>query len=444
MAEQRPDVRDVGRRILRRGAQGVSTVRRTVARRRSLFTYFAIIGPGVITACAGNDAGGIATFASVGADYGYRLLWLLIPLTFSLGIVQEMCARMGAVTGKGLSDLIRERFGVRWTAFVMLALLVANGGVTVSEFVGIAAALELIGVARFISVPIAAMAIWWLVVKGTYQRVERVFLAMSLVFLGYVVSAVLAHPPWATVAREIVRPHFDFSPAFLFSFVAIIGTTISPYMQVFIQSSVVEKGVRVENYRFTRIDVWAGTVFAILIVFFIVISTAATLHVNGQHVESAAQAATALRPLAGPYASILFAVGLFGASMLAAGVLPLATAYSISEAFGFEKGVSSTFREAPIFIGVFTFLVVLGATIAVMPGLSLFKVLIVTQVINGVLLPVILIAVLKLVNNRELMGNHVNGLFYNIAAWLTTIIVSLLSLLVILTTLFPKLFSSFS
>lgn len=432
-------MRGVGRRLLRRSAQGVSTVRRTVARRRSLVPYFAIIGPGVITACAGNDAGGIATFASIGADYGYRLLWLLIPLTLSLGIVQEMCARMGAVTGKGLSDLIRERFGVRWTAFVMLALLVANGGVTVSEFVGIAAALELIGVARFISVPIAAAAIWWLVVKGTYQRVERVFLAMSLVFIAYVVSAFLAHPPWGTVAREIVRPHFEFTPAFLFSFVAVIGTTISPYMQVFIQSSVVEKGVRVENYRFTKIDVWVGTVFAILVVFFIVISTAATLHTNGEHVESAAQAATALRPLAGPYASILFAVGLFGASMLAAGVLPLATAYSISEAFGFEKGVSSSFREAPIFIGVFTFLVVLGATVAVMPGLSLIRVLIVTQVINGVLLPVILIAVLKLVNNRELMGRHVNGPLYNIAAWLTTIIVSLLSLMVILSTLFPNL-----
>ena len=444
MTGPQPDVRGVGRRLLRRSAQGVSTVRRTVARRRSLVPYFAIIGPGVITACAGNDAGGIATFASIGADYGYRLLWLLIPLTISLGIVQEMCARMGAVTGKGLSDLIRERFGVRWTAFVMLALLIANGGVTVSEFVGIAAALELIGIARYISVPIAAAAIWWLVVKGTYQRVERVFLAMSLVFLGYVVSAFLAHPPWATVAREIVRPHFDFTPAFLFSFVAVIGTTISPYMQVFIQSSVVEKGVRAENYRFTKIDVWVGTVFAIMIVFFIVISTAATLHVKGEHVESAAQAAAALRPLAGPYASILFAVGLFGASMLAAGVLPLATAYSISEAFGFEKGVSSTFREAPIFIGVFTFLVVLGATVAVMPGLSLIHVLIVTQVINGVLLPVILIAVLKLVNNRELMGHHVNGIFYNIAAWLTTIIVSLLSLLVILTTLFPKLFSTFN
>src|SRR5436309_11595888 len=256
-------------------------MRRSVARRRSLFTYFAIIGPGVITAAAGNDAGGIATFASVGADYGYRLLWLLIPLTISLGIVQEMCARMGAVTGKGLADLIREKFGVRWTAFVMLALLIANGGVTVSEFVGIAAAMELFGVARYISVPIAAIAIWWLVVKGSYQRVERVFLAMSLVFLGYIVSAFLAHPPWGTVAVELVHPHFELAPAYLFTFVAVIGTTISPYMQVFIQSSVVEKGVRPENYRLTRIDVWVGTIFAILIVFFIVNSTSPTLHVVG-------------------------------------------------------------------------------------------------------------------------------------------------------------------
>jgi Mn2+/Fe2+ NRAMP family transporter len=435
---EQPDVRGAGRRLLRRSAQGV---RRTVARRPRILAYLAIVGPGVITAAAGNDAGGIATFASVGADYGYRLLWLLIPLTISLGIVQEMCARMGAVTGKGLSDLIRERFGVRWTAFVMLALLVANGGVTISEFVGIAAALELLAVPRFVSVPIAAMAIWWLVVRGTYQRVERVFLAMSLVFLAYVVSAFLAHPPWATVAREIIRPHFDLTPTFLFTFVAVIGTTISPYMQVFIQSSVVEKGVRAENYRLTRIDVWVGTVLAILIVFFIVISTAATLNVHGEHVESAAQAARALRPLAGPYAEMLFAIGLFGASMLAAGVLPLATAYSISEAFGFEKGVSSSFREAPIFLGVFTFLVVLGATVAMMPGLSLINVLIVTQVINGVLLPVVLIVVLKLVNNRELMGTHVNGPIYNIAAWLTTIIVSALSILVIVSTLFPNLFS---
>lgn len=439
MPEQRTDVRDAGRKLLERSAQGVSRVRRTMARRPRALLYLAVIGPGVITACAGNDAGGIATFASVGADYGYKLIWLLLPLTLSLGIVQEMCARMGAVTGKGLSDLIRERFGVRWTAFVMLALLIANGGVTVSEFVGIAAAMELLGVARYVSVPIAAIAIWWLVVKGTYRRVERVFLAMSLVFLAYVVSAFLAHPPWRTVAVELVHPHLELTPIYLMSLVAIIGTTISPYMQVFIQSSVVEKGVRLENYRMVRADVWIGTVFAILIVFFIVVSTAATLNVHGEHVDSAEQAARALKPLAGPYAEMLFAIGLFGASMLAAGVLPLATAYSISEAFGFEKGVSSSFREAPIFLGVFTFLVAVGAFIAILPGLPLIRVLIVTQVINGLLLPVILIAILLLVNNRELMGAYVNGRLYNVAAWLTAIVVSALSILLIVVTLFPNI-----
>ena len=433
MPEPPTNVRGAGRRILRRGAQGV---RRTVARRPRLFLYLSVLGPGIITANAGNDAGGIATFASVGADHGYKLLWLLIPLTISLGMVQEMCARMGAVTGKGLADLIRERFGVRWTALVMLALLIANGGVTVSEFVGIAAAMELFGVARYISVPIAAIVIWWLVVKGNYQRVERVFLAMTLVFLGYIVSAFLARPSWGTVAREMVRPSIEITPLYLFTLVAIIGTTISPYMQVFIQSSVVEKRVRPENYAFTKADVWAGTVFAILIVFFIVVSTSATLHVRGEHVDSAAQAARALRPFAGAYAEVLFAIGLFGASMLAAGVVPLATAYSITEAFGFEKGVSNTFREAPIFIGIFTFLVALGALIAIMPGLPIISVLLLTQVINGVLLPVILFAILRLVNDRELMGRHINGALYNVAAWATVLIVSASSLLLIGITVF--------
>lgn len=438
MARHGTDAPGAGRRLLRRSAQGV---RRTVARRPRLLTYLAILGPGVITANAGNDAGGIATYASAGADHGYSILWTLIPITIGLGIVQEMCARMGAVTGKGLADLIRERFGVRWTALVMLALLIANGGVTVSEFVGIAAATELMGVPRFVSVPLAAAAVWWLVVKGTYKRVERIFLLMSLVFVGYIIAAFLAHPDWHQVLVGTLRPTIRLEPVYLFTIVALIGTTISPYMQVFVQSSVVEKGVTVDDYRPTRIDVWAGTIFSDAIAFFIIVSTASALFKYGIRVDSAADAATALRPLAGPYAGMLFAIGLFGASMLAAGVLPLATAYSISEAFGFEKGVSSSFREAPIFLGVFTFLVVLGATVAMLPGLSLIHVLIVTQVINGVLLPVILIAVLKLVNNRELMGTHINGPIYNIAAWLTTITVSLLSILLIISTLFPNLFS---
>jgi Mn2+/Fe2+ NRAMP family transporter len=394
----------------------------------------------MITANAGNDAGGIATFATVGADHGYRLLWILIPITISLGLVQEMCARMGAVTGKGLADLIRERFGVRWTALVMFALLIANGGVTVSEFVGIAAATELFGIPRFISVPIAAISIWWLIVKGSYKRVERVFLLMTLVFMGYVVSAFLARPEWGTVALELVRPRFSLDQAYLFTVVAIVGTTISPYMQVYVQSSVVEKGVTPEEYQRTRIDVWVGTVFAIVIVFFIMVSTAATLHRHGIQVNSAEDAARALRPLAGNYAEVLFGLGLFGASMLAAGVLPLATAYSVSEALGFEKGVSRSFREAPTFIGIFTFLVAVGAAIAVIPKLPLIKVLLVTQVINGLLLPVILFAILRLINNRELMGAHVNGRIYNIGAWLTAIIVTSLSLLLVLVTLFPGLF----
>jgi len=421
---------------MRRGARGV---RQTVARRKRLLAYLAILGPGMITANAGNDAGGIATFASVCADFGYSLLWLLIPITISLGRVQEMCARMGAVTGKGLADLIRERFGVRWTALIMLALLVANAGVTVSEFVGIAAATELFGISHYISVPLAAIMVWWLIVKGSYKRVERAFLLMSLVFLGYIVSAFLSRPDWSAVAVGLVRPEFKLEHAFLFTFVAVIGTTISPYMQVYVQSSVVEKGVTPENYAKTKADVWVGTVFAIVIVFFIIVSTAATLHKSGIQISTAADAAHALRPLAGRYAEVLFGLGLFGASMLAAGVLPLATAYSISEALGFEKGVSRSFREAPIFLGTFTFLVAVGAAIAIVPNLPLIRVLLVTQVINGLLLPIVLFAILKLVNNRELMGRYVNGPLYNVAAWLTAIVVTLLSLLYILTTLFPNL-----
>lgn len=436
MAERREAVRAAGRRLMRRGA---SRVRGPLVRR--LLMYLAILGPGMITANAGNDAGGIATFASIGAEFGYSLLWILIPIAISLGIVQEMCSRMGAVTGKGLADLIRERFGVRWTALVMLALLIANAGVTVSEFVGIAAATELFGVYRFVSVPLAAVAIWWLVVKGSYQRVEKVFLLMSLVFMGYVVSAFLSRPDWSAVAVGLVKPTFKLEHAFLFTIVAVVGTTISPYMQVYVQSSVVEKGVTTDDYSKTRTDVWLGTIFAILIVFFIVVSTAATLHRTGIQITGAEDAARALRPLAGRYAETLFGVGLFGASMLAAGVLPLATAYSITEALGFEKGVSRSFKEAPIFLGTFTFLIAVGAAIAVIPNLPLIRVLLVTQVINGLLLPVVLFAVLKLVNNRELMGAHVNGRLYNLAAWLTAIVVTVISLLYIVSITFPSLFA---
>jgi NRAMP (natural resistance-associated macrophage protein)-like metal ion transporter len=429
------DVREAGRRLWRRGSR---RVRRAAAERKGLLAYLAVLGPGMVAANAGNDAGGIATYASAGATYGYKLLWALIPITVSLGLVQEMCARMGVVTGKGLADLIREQFGVRWTMLIMLALLVANAGVTVSEFAGIAVSTELFGVPRFLSVPLAALAVWWLVVKGSYRRVERVFLVMSLVFLGYIISAFMAHPNWGEVARAAVHPTFQLDSRYLFMLVALIGTTISPYMQVFVQSSVVEKGVALEEYNLTRADVWVGTVFAISIAFFIVVSTSATLHRAGltRELESAAEAAQALAPLAGEYARTLFGVGLFGASMLAAGVLPLATAYSVSEALGFEKGVSRSFREAPIFLGIFTFLIAVGALVSILPGLPLWRVLVATQFINGLLLPVILIAVLRLASNRELMGARANGRAYNLVAWLTVFVVSALSLLLVGRTIF--------
>src|SRR5919107_665213 len=287
-----PSGLDARRECVGRGSPSVA-VQRAASSRRGLLAYLAVIGPGMIAANAGNDAGGIATYASAGADYGYNLLWTLIPLVLALGIVQETCARMGAVTGKGLSDLIREQFGVRWTVLVMLALLVANGGVTVSEFVGIAAATELFGVPRYVSVPLAAFAVWWLVVKGSYRRVERVFLLMSLVFLGYIVSAFLARPDWGEMAGALVRPEFRPDAGYLFTVVALIGTTISPYMQVFVQSSVVEKGVTADDYPLTRADVWTGTAFAMAVAFFIMVATAATLHRAGVRIETADDAARA-------------------------------------------------------------------------------------------------------------------------------------------------------
>lgn len=424
MAEKGVAIENATRRWLRRTRR---TLRRTVGRRSPVLTFLAVLGPGMVAANAGNDAGGIATYASVGASYGYKLLWTLFPVAISLAIVQEMCARMGAVTGKGLADLVREQFGVRWTALVMLALLIANTGVTVSEFVGIAAATELFGIPRYFSVPVAALSIWWLVVRGSYQRVERVFLLMSLVFFGYIAAAFLARPDWHVVARGLVRPTVHFDGEYLFTIIALVGTTISPYMQVFVQSSVVEKGMTADDCAHVRADVWTGTLFAIITAFFIIVSTAATLHPYGIRVETAADAARALAPLAGRYAEILFATGLFGASMLAAGVLPLATAYSISEAFGFEKGVSHSFREAPIFLGIFTFLVAVGGLVAILPGLPLIRVLLVTQVINGLLLPVLLVAILRLASDRELMKEHANTPAYNAIAWLTVMGVSALS-----------------
>jgi len=402
--------------------------------RRKWLVYLSLLGPGIVTASAGNDAGGIATYANAGAQYGYSLIWTMIVLIPALAVVQEMCARMGAVTGKGLTDLIREEFSLRWTAFVMLALLVANGGIVVSEFVGIAAAFELFGVSKYIAVPIMSFVIWVLIARGSYRRVERVFLGMALILFTYPVAAFLAHPAWGEVARQTVHPSVSLSGAYLFSVVTIIGTTISPYMQLYVQSSVAEKGVSPRDFPVTRADVYIGSLFANIIAILIIVATGATLFVKGIQIDTAADAARALEPLAGPFAKVLFGVGLLGASLLAAGVLPLATAYGLSEAFGFEKGVNRGWRDAPVFLSIFTGLIVLGAAIALIPGLPLVQVLLVTQLINGLALPFVLISVLRLVNNRELMGEHRNGRAYNVVAVVTTVVVSLLSVALLVNT----------
>lgn len=428
MTESRLAVKKLGLKLRREG----SRLQRRLSARNKILTYLALLGPGIIAANAGNDASGIATYSTVGAAYGYKLLWAFIPMTLSLIIVQEMCVRMGVVTGKGLSDLIREQFGVRWTAVVMLSLLIANTGVIISEFVGIAQASELFGIPRYVTVPVTAAAIWWLVVKGTQKRVERVFLLMSLVFLCYVVSAFLAHPNWKEVGEGFVRPTFELNGGYLFTVMAVIGTTITPFMQVFVQSSVVEKGTTKEDYPLARLDVVIGTIFACLISAFIVISTAATLHVQGiTEIHSATDAARAFAPIAGEYATFIFAIGLFGAAMLAMGVLPLATAYSLSEALGFEKGLAHSFREAPIFLGIFTSLIVVGAIVALIPNIPQIQLLVFTQCINGLLLPVLLIAIVLLSNNREIMGDFKNSFAFNLLAWTITIVVSILSLLLI-------------
>lgn len=420
----------------------LSAVSRFPARlRRSLsehtfLAYLAVLGPGIITANAGNEAGGIATYSSVGAAYGYTLLWTFVPMLLSLIVVQEMCVRMGVVTGQGLADLIREQFGVRLTVVVMAALVIANTGMTVSQFVGVAQASELFGIPRYFTIPVASAVMWWLVVKGTQKRVERIFLAISLVFLFYVISAFMARPDWGQVASEIATPSFSTDSGYLFMMIALIGTTITPFMQFFVQSSTVEKGLDEDELSLARFDMVAGMVFATVIAAFIVISTAATLHVNGiTSIEDAATAASALAPVAGEYAKYIFAIGLFGASLLAMGVLPLATAYSVSEALGFEKGLSRSFREAPIFLGMFTGLIVLGAFVAMIPVIPQIRLLLITQAVNGLLLPVILVTIIRLSSSREIMGEYRNGRLFNAFAWLTTVVVSALSFLLLAQTI---------
>jgi Mn2+/Fe2+ NRAMP family transporter len=394
--------------------------------RLRVLMLFAVIGPGFITANVDNDPNGIFTYSDAGARFGYGLLWTLIPITIALIVVQEMTARMGAVTGKGLSDLIREQFGFRITFFLMLALVITNYGNVVGEFAGIASSLELFGVSKYVSVPVCAVIVWLMVLKGNYKTVEKVFLTASFFYVAYVIAGFLARPDWTTALVATVKPS-DFElfadRTYLYLMIAVIGTTIAPWMQFYLQASIVEKGVTPRQYGASRLDVIFGCIFTDVIAWFIVVACAATLYASGHHeIHDAADAAQAFRPLAGQYAYILFAAGLFNASLFAASILPLSTAYSVCEGLGVESGLDKKFREAPVFYWLYTILIALGAGVVLWPEFPLLKVAVLSQVINGILLPFVLIFMLLLVNKPDLMGKYVNSRVFNAIAWVTTIV----------------------
>jgi Mn2+/Fe2+ NRAMP family transporter len=402
-----------------------------------LLLLLAVVGPGIITANVDNDAGGITTYSVAGAHYGYSLLWMMPLVALALIVVQEMSARLGVVTGKGLADLIRERLGVRLTALIIAIFLFANLANTVSEFAGVAASMEIFGVTKYLSVPIAAVIVWLLIVKANYKWVERIFLVASAIFLAYIVSGVMARPPWGEVAKAFVTPSFQFEPGYVVIFVTIIGTTIAPWMQFYQQSSIVDKGLKITEYAYERVDVVVGSLFAVIVASFIMIACAATLHTNGVRIESAKDAALALGPLAGRYASSLFAFGLLNASVFSAAILPLSTAYVVCEAFGWEAGVNHGWRDAPIFFTVYTALIILGAGVILLPIQSLVKTMMASQTLNGMLLPIILIVMLRLINEKRLMGRWVNGRAFNILAWIIVAVLILLTIILILVSLFP-------
>jgi Mn2+/Fe2+ NRAMP family transporter len=401
----------------------------TTNRYRRFVIMLAVIGPGIIAANAGNDAGGIITYASAGAEFGYRALFFMVLVTVALVVVQEMCSRLGVFTGKGLAALIREEFSLRVAAFALVCLVVANVGLVVSEFAGIGAALELFGVSKYLSVPVSAAAIWALVLFGSYRYAERIFLVLALVFLAYPVAEILAHPHWTTVAADTVIPHFLLSSRFLLLGVALIGTTITPYMQLYVAAAVADKGISIEDYRYERLDAVAGAIFGDIISLFIIIATAAAIRRPGQ-LNSAADAAAALKPVAGSFASHLFGIGLFGASALAGAVVPLSTSYAISEAVGVERSVSRRFREAPVFLGLFTAQVVIGSVVALTTS-NLVHLLIITQVLNGLITPVILAFILAMANRRSVLGDAANGRVFRAVSTVCVVVVGALSLVVL-------------
>ena len=402
-----------------------------------LLALLAILGPGLIAANAGNDAGGIATYSQVGARYGFKLLWVMLLITISLALVQSLAARMGAVTGKGLAELVRENYGIRWSVFATSAVVIANVGICISDFAGVGAALGLAGISVYISVPITAVAIWLIIVRGSYRSAERVFILLTIPFFAYPIAAILSHPDWGAASKGLLIPQIQTNSAFLLLLVATAGTTITPYMQLYLQSAVVDRGVRIDEIGGEQRQAISGAVFANMIACFIIVATGATLYASGIHsVSSASDAASALAPIAGKYAEVLFAVGLLGASLLACAILPIATSYVVSESLGFEKGLSHRAGEAPIFVGIITAMIVVAAIVAMIPGIPLISLLVGVQVVNGILLPINLFFIWRLARNRRIMGEHRNkGTLDGLAA-VTVFSTSLLSIALVVVTLF--------
>jgi Mn2+/Fe2+ NRAMP family transporter len=419
---------DIVRRVLNRPSGGTAAAERW----RRIRIFLVVLGPGLITANVDNDAGGITTYSLAGAHFGLSLLWLVIPMAVALIVTQEVCARMGVVTGKGLSDLIREQYGVKTTFWVMVALVVTNFGNTMAEFSGIAASAEIFGVSRYVAIPVAAALVWVLVVRGNNRIVERIFLVACLVYIAYPISGFLADPPWREVLAATVTPPRRLDRAYLEMTIGLVGTTIAPWMQFYQQSAVVEKGINRANVQYARWDVIVGCTLAAIVAFFIIVACAATLYPHHLRIEDASDAARALAPLAGPYAATLFAFGLLNASLFAASILPLSTAFVVCEAFGWESGVSQRFGSAPQFFGLYTALIVFGAGVVLTPHFPLVPVMFLSQVANGVVLPLVLFFMVRLATRRDLMGPMVNSRGGNIALWSTGVIMTVLTLLSLL------------
>ena len=399
----------------------------------SFIVFLSVMGPGIITANVDNDAGGITTYSLAGSQFGYDLVWLFIPMIIALAIIQEMGVRMGVVSGKGLADLIREKVGLKLTFVMMVALLAANMGNILAEFSGIAVSSGIFGVPKVIALPVAALFVWLLVVKGTYKSVEKVFLLASLVYLSYIVAGYLSQPNWALAAHNVVVPQISLNTAYITMVIGLVGTTIAPWMMFYIQSSVVEKGITLKNLKYSKIDAILGAIVVNIVAFFIVIACAATINSHGIQVNNVADVSTALTPLAGQYASLLFAFGFLNASLFAASILPLSTAYYVCESLGFEAGVSKSFKEAPIFHGLYLGLIILAVIVIMMPNVPLLSILYLSQVANGILLPFLLILMLLIINDKSIMGEHVNSRLFNYIAWATVVIVMGLSISLVVT-----------